>query len=195
MRLPLIVAAAVLATAGLQAHADPITYTLTGSFTGSLGVFNFTNIPGTIKLVGDTSGVTSLGAGYYVNDSGVSTITLAGIGTAIFLSPTFGAESNFDGAGFLDTNSGFGLGIYDPTLGYYALTAPFSDSAYLAVGFAASLGTTELTSLGQLSITGGDDSAPNTVFTASSVSPEPSSFALLGTGLLGVAGALRRRLS
>ena len=192
MFLRLLTAAMLSVCAVSVAHADPVTYTFAGTFTGSLGVFSFTDLPGTITLVGNTSGTTSQGAGFYTNTTGVSTITLQGIGTALFLSPTFGAESQFDGAGFYDVATGFGVDLYDPALGYYALTAPFSDTGFLETSFAASFGTTEWTSLGDLSLTG--DGGTSATFTASSVAPEPGSFALLGTGLAGVAGLVRRRL-
>lgn len=39
------------------------------------------------------------------------------------------------------------------------------------------------------------DPSPVDISPAASVTPEPSSFALLGTGLLGIAGTLRRRLA
>jgi len=195
----LFVLAAVLAISSFSAaHADPVMYTLTGSFTGSLGAVSFTSLPGTITFVGDTSGITNLGAGFYTNTAGVSSITLQGLGTAVFLSSTFGVSSQFDGAGFYDIANGFGSDIYDPVLGYYSLTAPFTDTAFQETSFAAeALGVVEPTTLGDLSLSG-DDNAPAT-FTASelaAVIPEPGAFTLLGTGLLSMTGMLagkRRR--
>lgn len=182
--------------ASVAAHADPVTYSLAGTFTGTIGALSFTDASGTITQISDTTMTDSLGAGFYTNTGGISTITLQGIGTAIFLSSTFGAESQFDGAGFFDSDNGFGSSIYDPALGAYALTAPFSDTAYLETSFAASFGTTELTSLGDLSLTG--DDGTSATFTANSpsgtaVTLEPSSFLLLGTGLFSVAATIRRR--
>lgn len=41
----------------------------------------------------------------------------------------------------------------------------------------------------------GDVEGPLTTFTVSSVTPEPSSLALLGTGMLGIAGVVRKRFA
>ncbi|HZL28011.1 MAG TPA: PEP-CTERM sorting domain-containing protein [Acidobacteriaceae bacterium] len=195
MRIPLL-AIVVLWTSGTLpvAHAAPITYTMSGVFSGSIGATSFTDTAATFTFVGDTSATASLGAGFYTNTAGVSTITLAGLGTATFLSTTFGAESQFDGAGFYDIANGFGVSIYDPALGSYALTPSFSDTASLERSFAAGFGTTESTSMGEL-LLDGNDGSPAT-FTASQAvtTPEPGSFAMLATGLLGVTCVLRRRL-
>ena len=198
----LFLAATLTLTAVSSVHATPVTYTLTGTFTGTLGTTSFTSTPGTITQMGDTSGVTSLGFGSYSNTTGVSSITLQGIGTASFLSPTFGAFSSTNSASFFDAMSGFGASLYDPMLGPYDLSAPFSDSSSTAIliissNFLDPDPPTESTSLGVLSFTGDNGSAATFTATADTVTatPEPGSFALLGTGLLGAASLARKRMA
>jgi hypothetical protein len=193
MRHSLFLAVSILCVANAIAHADPVMYTLSGIMSGSIGSTMFTDSLATWTFVGDTSGITSLGAGFDTSTDGISTITLAGVGTATFLSSTFGVESQFDGAAFYDAANGFGVGIYDPSLGYYALTSPFSDTAYFMESFAAGFGTSEPTTLGDLTITDGDFQNPTTTFQASAATPEPCSLLLLCTGLLTGAGVKWRR--
>jgi PEP-CTERM motif len=201
MRVSLFAATLALCAISITAHASPVKYTLSGTMSGSLGADTFTDAVVTFTFLGDTSGIDSSNAflGVYTNTDGTSTVSIAGLGTASFTSSTFGVESSalgFNGsAGF--TDSGFNIGMLDPNLAAYDLSAPFTDTGFFVDGSFLSLSGPEATSLGDLNITDGDFQNPTTTFTASALSsvPEPSSFMLLGTGLVGLIGAARRRLA
>jgi len=88
----LIVAAVLLALAALAppaAHAVGITYTVSGTGSGTLGNQAFTNAAFTIVSTADTAAAMETPeAGFFVNPDITSSVTVAGIGTGIFTSAT-----------------------------------------------------------------------------------------------------------
>jgi hypothetical protein len=175
----------ILAAIALAAHADTVTYTESVTASGTLGKENFTNALVTITGSADTSTITQFGSSFNVVTPDTQ-VTVAGIGTFLL-------TGTID---FFDNNSVGAAGVTDVTDIVDTVNTVFDTyNLQTAIGpitgsFLGNLGTNFSTSGGGLVLTSAGDS---TFQATDSTVPEPSSFALLGTGILGLAGASRRK--
>jgi hypothetical protein len=190
MKAILFLASSVIALAG------PITYTFTGSVTGTLGSTTFSNAALTATLLGDTTNALPDGGGGFVNDigAGLASISIAGVGSGTFTDLMY-AFSCPPCSGFIELQAQIG--------GKGALT--FTDPAFLAYDLTTAIGPihsagptpafflpwSDATSFGTFNIT--SIQSPTFQATLGAGVPEPGTLVLVSAALL-LLGITRRRL-
>ena len=187
------VCAIVIVAGTPSASAGLITYTQTGTATGTIGSTAFTDAAVTMTMVGDTANVSTVTPGTLIENAGTTTINIAGVGTATFSGDSFGVFSLSIGstfAGFLDITHSTGI-LFVGTSSFYDGVSNYTHTGTGQINANTVFATT---SLGDLKLTGVSGTS---TFTATlGVVPEPSCLALWGLGGIGLMMAdARRRLT
>jgi hypothetical protein len=194
LRGPALAVAAGLVLAPMAAFAAPITYTISGTMSGSLGDASFSNAAVTYTGVGDTSNVSfvSLPQSGLVPFVALSslTVSIAGVGT-VHATDAFAFFNNqaFATAGFTDLT--ILDDVFDVTADALASWDGLSAIGPLDVtdNFLADFPTDG----GTLDITSADLSLDAAEGTGAIPVSEPASAALLGVALTGLAVIRRRK--
>jgi len=202
----LVIAAAFFVTLVLAvpAKAVPITYEIKGVASGAIGGASFTDALVIVTLSGDTNNVTPVpepGTPYFWRNAGTTTVNIQGKGTATVTDPTsmyslLVPEDNDDDipgplpfvAVFVNDDIGLAAVGSDDLLDY-DLRSPFGPLTVDFGGVGYPTGYFLHTTLGDLSFT---SNIPPGVATFTARTPEPSSFVLLGIGVIVFAGSRLR---
>lgn len=189
--------AAVLVACGLAAHAATITYTGIVTATGSLNGTAFTNALLTLQATADSSTITSAAQGTS--------------GSMLYIAPTLTFGGNVAGLGAFNLasgmtfdnqrqgNAGFtsstGADILDIVNSFFS-TYDLKSAVSLTGSPLFNATSTATLDRGNLILSNlGSTATFQAQLTPAAVTPEPSSFALLATGLVGIGGLLRKRLA
>lgn len=187
--------AGILLVGAATATAAPITYTHTGVGSGTLDDVPFglaAPVEFTITATGDTENIESCVPSCLSNDNLTASITISGVGTFDFVTPTRYFRSMFGNVGF----SRSGISGEDLFNGPAGVGAWDMASSIGPIG-----GTANLLQWSEEDVvtTGGvlvfDSGTTATTFQAvvGEPIPEPATMMLIGTGVL--AAAVRRRMS